>query len=194
VDESLIAPELTVLYTHSLRGDLETLPRLYTFLRDLKARSEGSPVIVLDLGDSCDAMVWHCEVTGGRSMLIALDGMGYHAARVKRDLAALMRTKMGEMIRLQLVEDGSFYAHDGLYIAMTPDMATYLKRDVLTLARLEAGQIGMVQIRRQPQARVLSSTAHDVPHNAPPDPSISGVIEFIVSEARYAQKQREKKK
>jgi hypothetical protein len=82
---------LTVLYTARLRGEIERLPWLYTFLRDLRARAEGAAVLLLDLGDSCAPGVWHCEVTGGRSMWVALDGMGYHAANVNEVLTPALR-------------------------------------------------------------------------------------------------------
>ena len=88
---------LTILYTHDLRGDLDALPRLYSFLRQLKAHYASEEVVqvcaldpaqppgrilLLDLGESCAPEVWHCQVSGGRSTLVVLDGMGYDAARV----------------------------------------------------------------------------------------------------------------
>ncbi len=94
---------LSILYTANIRGDLALLPRLYTFLKSLQAdlrqfapedesevmlcAVQPRPVqtLLLDLGDSCAPDVWHCAATGGRSTLIALDAMGYHAANVTGD-------------------------------------------------------------------------------------------------------------
>ena len=107
---------LTILYTHRLRGDLEALPRLYSFLRQLQAHySEDVPrvcaddpappagsVLRLDLGESCDPQIWHCSASSGRSTLVLLDGMGFDAARV--DNALPTHAKMGDSVRLALVD------------------------------------------------------------------------------------------
>ena len=92
------------------------LPRLYSFLRQLQAhyREEVVPVcqlepaqalgqvLLLDLGESCAPDAWHCEVSGGRSTLVVLDGMGYAAARVED--AAAKRAKMGSGVQIALID------------------------------------------------------------------------------------------
>ncbi|MFN8448184.1 MAG: hypothetical protein U0521_06250 [Anaerolineae bacterium] len=122
---------LTILYTHRLRGDLETLPKLYGFLRQLQAHYSEAPALVcaddpaspvgsvlrLDLGESCDPAVWHCAVSGGRSTLVVLDGMGFDAARV--DNAAAIRAQMGDSVRLALVDGENPFRVEDVEIAVS---------------------------------------------------------------------------
>src|SRR5262245_40772445 len=93
--------EISLLYTAGLRGDLELLPRLYTFLKTL--RGEFNSIYLVDLGETCAPEVWHCEVTEGRSMLIALDGMGYTAANAAH-LTPDSRAKLTDQMALGLVD------------------------------------------------------------------------------------------
>ena len=115
---------LTILYTHRLRGNLDALPKLYSFMRQLQAHYSEAPARVcaddpappggsvfrLDLGESCNSEVWHCDVTSGRSTLVVLDGMGFDAARVCD--AAGIRAKMGGSVRLTLVDEKNPYRVD----------------------------------------------------------------------------------
>ena len=94
---------LTLLYTANIRGDLALLPRLYTFLQQLKG-TERRSTLLLDLGTSCAESVWHCRATGGRSTLIALDGMGYQAANVEGILGCDDRDALAQQVTLGLVD------------------------------------------------------------------------------------------
>ncbi len=219
---------LTLLYTAHLRGDLARLPRLYSFLRQLKAYYTSEEVVqvcsldpaqppgrtlLLDLGDSCAPEVWHCQVTGGRSTLVVLDGMGYDAAAVED--ASQLKAQMGESVRLALVdadtprmiedmvislfdndEGGSGLASQAarpysLEIRLTPAEATRLDGDRLTLGDVAAGQVGAAQLIRVGDRWSLARhELHDLPHRALPDPTIAASVEFVLSEARYAQKRR----
>ena len=110
---------LTVFYTCDLRGDLDALPRMQTFLRQLKAlygedavrvcaddpAPPGGRFLLLDIGGSCAPDVWHCDASGGRSMPVALDGMGYHAINVSGFFAPDAREKIGGSIQIALVDD-----------------------------------------------------------------------------------------
>lgn len=96
--------KLTILYTAKIRGDLTLLPRLYTFLQKLKAEAQ-HPVLLLDLGESCVDDVWHCAATGGRSTLVVLDGMGYHAANVTGFLEASQRDKLRTSLTTAMVDE-----------------------------------------------------------------------------------------
>jgi hypothetical protein len=173
---------LSILYTANIRGDLTLLPRLYTFIKSLQAdirhfepenedevmlcavQPRPLQTLLLDLGDSCAPDVWHCAATGGRSILIALDAMGYHAANVTGILLPESRSKLAEnVMSMGLVDEahdwmnGSlWFTHDGrglsatnpysLRISLTPVTTTRLALDTLHLAQIEAGQIGTAYI------------------------------------------------
>lgn len=99
---------LTILYTANLRGDLERLPRLHTFLRGLKnlppadepdvmlcaVEPVARRILLLDAGNACAPDAWHCAATGGRSALIVLDAMGYQAVNVAGFLTAESRARL----------------------------------------------------------------------------------------------------
>ncbi len=209
---------LTILYSYGLRGDLEVLPKLYSFLRQLEAHYREEVVqvcsldpaqapdrmLLLDLGDSCAADVWHCEVTGGRSTLVVLDGMGYDAARV--EAAAVKRDRMGGGVQIALVdgenpceiEDVAITAEAdqgglqirpySLEIVLAPADETRLDGSVLRLAAINGGQVGAARLRRIVGRWSLTShEIHDLPRRVLPDPTISASVEFVISEARYAQ-------
>lgn len=236
---------LTVLYTYGLRGDLDGLPRLYTFIRQLTAfyRNDGVTVcqhdpapplgrlLLLDLGDSCAPESWHCAVTGGRSMIVALDGMGYHATNVSGFFAPESRAKLSESTQIKLIDadhpvdlDGILLtvsgkdADDGrpeghpysdqivgtpeategrtasgnpfsLTILMHPAEQTRLDGNTLQLARPESTQVGAAQVIPLLGAWKLTHTQiHPLPARIQPDPTIAGVVDFVMGEARYRQK------
>ena len=225
---------LTILYTHNLRGDLDVLPRIYSFLRQLKAYYASEEVVqicaldpaeapgqtlLLDLGENCAPEVWHCQASGGRSTLVVLDGMGYDAARV--DDALSTRAKMGDSVRLSLIDGETpreiedvlltagnssplpVYVGEGsgergnnrpysLRITMTPSDITRLEGNTLFLAGLSgAQQVGAAQLAKVIGGwRLVTHEIHDLPRRALPDPTIAAAVEFVISEARYAQKRR----
>ncbi|MBI1258823.1 MAG: hypothetical protein GC204_15240 [Chloroflexi bacterium] len=214
---------LTVLYTHNLRGDLDALPRLYAFLRQLKAYYASEEVVqlcaldpaqppgstlLLDLGDNCAPDVWHCQVSGGRSTLVVLDGMGYDAARV--DDAAGKVEKMGGGVRLALVDDTHPFAFEdvlitaeerrgdlpgrpySLQIMLSSAENTHLDGARLSLAALDGSQqIGAAQLTKGIGGwALIAHEIHELPRRTLPDPTITAAVEFVVSEARYAQKRR----
>ncbi len=183
---------LNILYTQNLRGNLALLPRLYTFMRSLK--DEGR-AIVLDLGGSCDDAVWHCQATAGRSTLIALDGMGYHGANINGALDTVIAQKLAEQVALRLCDGDTLKyvdADSGLEIMLKADKKTALNGNILTLQAVNAGQIGQVIVQRDSLA-VHRAKVHTVPESALPDPTIAGVIDFIIGEARFYQKRREER-
>ena len=201
--ERPLAPEaLTILYTGRLRGDLDRLPTLYTFLRELRAGAEGAPVLLLDTGESCAPEVWHCAVTGGRSTLIALDGMGFHAARTQGVLTPGLRDKLSGQVQMALVDAGHPWRYsdvvlvaedaksDGpLVIALAPADETTFDGRVVRLGAIEGHQVGRVRLRA---GALDGHEVFDLPPGTPPDPTIAGVVDFIVSEARYTEKRRGK--
>lgn len=214
---------LTILYTHGLHGDLDALPKLYSFLRQLKAYYTSEEVVqvcaldpaaapgrvlLLDLGDSCAPDVWHCAASGGRSTLVVLDGMGYDAARVES--AAEKKAKMGDGVRLALIDgetsreidDVLFTAIDAkmddsrhtLHIVLHPAAATHLDGKTLSLASLSGTEkVGAAQLAKVAGGWALTGhEIHDLPRRILSDPTIAASVDFVLSEARYAQKRQAK--
>lgn len=200
---------LVVLYTASIRGDLDLLPRLHTFIRQLKSQLVQHRTLLLDLGDSCAAGVWHCDLTDGRSTLIVLDAMGYDAANVSGFLTAEGRKKLAGNVSVALIDhahtwqDGDVFVTNGtrrgepplhpycLHIALTPATSTRIDGGTLHLAAVAAGQVGMA--RAASAGGTLTLLAHevfDMPATTLPDPTIAGTVEFVTSEARQYQKKK----
>jgi hypothetical protein len=219
---------LSILYTANIRGDLTLLPRLYTFIKSLQAdirqfepedenevmlcavQPRPLQTLLLDLGDSCATDVWHCAATGGRSTLIALDAMGYHAANVTGILLPESRDKLAaNVMSMGLVDEthdwmnGSlWFTHNGrglsptnpfdLQISLTPVVTTRLALDTLHLAQIEAGQIGTAYIGGiDSEPNLLADAVFDLPADTPPDPTISGTVDFVTNEARFFSRKRE---
>lgn len=202
---------LTILYTYGLRGDLDVLPRLYTLIRQLRALNSTEGVLVcaddpappvgrvllLDIGESCAADVWHCGVSGGLSMALAFDGMGYHAANVEGLLGAESREKVSDATQIKLIDVDHPAEVDHVWLTLGdphPELLTILMRPadvaeidgtLLTLSAVKARQVGEVRLRGR---TLLSHRVYDLPALALPDPTITGVVDFVKSEARYRQK------
>lgn len=211
---------LTILYTHNLRGDLDALPRLYTFLRQLKAlyaeqvvqvcaddpAAAPGRVLLLDLGESCAPDVWHCTVTNGRSVLVLLDGMGYDAARVSD--APALRAKMGDGVSMALADGAHPHAIEDVLLTASTDAlenngytlqinlsvaeATRMVGNRLYLAGLNGNQqVGTARLTQVLGRWTLTAhEIHELPQRTLPDPTIAGSVDFVISEARYAQKRQ----
>ncbi|MCB9450083.1 MAG: hypothetical protein H6672_01520 [Anaerolineaceae bacterium] len=122
---------LTILYTANLGGSLERLPRMHTFLRELKnlppadepdvllcaVEPVARRILLLDAGDSCAPEVWHCAATGGRSTLIVLDAMGYDAANVSGILTAESRARLDtNYLGMALVDKSHPWQSEGVMV------------------------------------------------------------------------------
>ncbi len=223
----MMSNPLHILYTSNLRGDLDLLPRVHNFLRYLKSLpvdDEGDVMIcavqpqtpsvyLLDLGNTCAPDVWHCSATDGRSTLIALDAMGYHAANVTNALSPESRSRLRDnLLGMALVDGENDWQNNGITftsgftknlfsprpegegwgrrvdfaINLTPAVFTHINANTLHLADVSAGQVGTAQVSFITGAPVL--TAHsifDVPPNSASDPTIAATVDFIRSEARF---------
>jgi hypothetical protein len=196
---------LTILYTTNLNGDLQLLPRLYSYLQTLKAEQE-NPVLLLDLGNSCAADVWHCAVTGGRSTLVVLDGMGYHAANVSDYLEASQRDKLRTSLTTGMVDEQHSWRYhippvrdETVIVAGTESPAltlcivaaiapeTMINSRTLWLQAVEKGQVGLLEVD-VPTLKILSSEIRDMPKGLKPDATITAAVEFVEDEARFLQK------
>ena len=200
---------LTLLYTSNLGGDIHLLPRLYTFIQRLKPpRRPG--LLLFDLGHACADEVWHCRLTQGRSMLIALDGMGYHAANAAGALDPISRRQVEAQMTMALVDDSQDWHYQippvidrsitaaveptdsaaRLQICLSPADETAVQGNVLYLGDVRGGQVGRVCLDLRSAPRIIASGVHDMPPDTLPNPSLAATVEFVESEARYLQKKR----
>ncbi len=200
---------LTIFYTARLQGDLDLAPRLFSLIRTLKAQVEGAALLV-DLGDSCNLQVWHCAVTGGRSALFALDAMGYDAANADH-LHPQNRAKTQAGMRLALVGAGESARLKGTRLLVPPDSSganparlnivlvvaaeTRLDGRTLSLAAVDTGQVGAAQIAfGAGTVELIGADGYDLSPETPPDPTIAGAVDFILSEAHYILKKAQEKR
>ncbi len=200
---------LTLLYSANIAGDLKLLPRLYTFLQRLHP-PERRPALLLDLGRSCSADIPHCRETGGRSTLIALDGMGYHAANVAGALDRENRDKLAKIVTMGLVDETDDWLYHvppvrdpsirvrlrprddsaRLQIILQPAASTRVEGTALYLQEVGAGQVGEAVVDLRGGPYLLRTCAHQMPPDTPPNPSIAGAVEFVEAEARLLAKKR----
>lgn len=200
--------QLTILYTCHLRGDLIQLPRLYRYLQQLQAQLP-PPVLLLDLGEACAADVWHCQATAGRSTLIVLDGMGYHAVNVSGFLTASEQERLKTLLTAGMVDERHVWRlqlpplrDEGILIAAqevpalrlciiaAPAPQTALHQRTLTLRDVRADQVGMAQIDLRREPILTAQAVYDVPAQIAADVTISAAVEFVEEEAREFQKRR----
>lgn len=193
---------LTIFYTGNLRGDLALLPHLYTFLQQLK-RQQTTPPLLLDLGAACVPEVWHCAATGGRSVPMVLDGMGYHAANVQGMFAEDSRDKLKNLVSMALVDDAHAWRlhlppvrDDGIVISTQPSPAlrlcivlrpaekTSLEDKTLHLGAVNAGEVGSVIVNLADEPTLISQQIHLMPANTPADITIVAAVELVESEAK----------
>ena len=210
---------LTLLTTGGIRGHLDLLPRLYTFLRRLRAAEfeDDADVmmcavqpslrraLLVDLGESCAPDVWHCAATGGRSTLTVLDAMGYDAANVAGTLSTDDRAKLEATVNLRLIDA----AHDndkdgvrvgveplpglsnGVEIVLKPAPSARLDGRTLYPAAVRAGEVGVVQLSFvNGKPYLAAASVFPLPPGTPPDPTIAPTVEFVLGEARLFEKKR----
>ena len=199
---------LTLLYTGKLAGELALLPRLFTFIQQFKADGR-QPTLLLDTGGSCADHVWHCRETGGRSTLMALDAMGYHAANVAGTLDHRNREKLAEQVTMALVDDGRDWLHRApsvldagisvrlrarddaasLQIALSAAERTTIEGNAIFLGAVGAGHVGEALVDLRGAPALIRARMHRMPPDTPPNPSIAATVEFVEAEARYFAKQ-----
>jgi hypothetical protein len=194
---------LNFLYTSHLRGNLDLMPRLYTYLTTLQRQYAGR-TLKLDAGFACDASAWHCQQTGGRSTLLVLDAMGYTAANTHDFLTDEGRERLSaNLMSMAALGAGDVWIQDGiaittsdeappgdyeLHIALYAGERTYLDGRTLHLAAVQPRQVGVVQIGPAENNGRLSIHEHKVMTMAAytlPDPTIAATVDFVLSEARY---------
>lgn len=71
---------LTILHTNDIHGRLSRMPRLATLIQwEKESLPQGTPVLLLDAGDSSERTTWESDVTKGRANFAMLEAMGYQA-------------------------------------------------------------------------------------------------------------------
>lgn len=195
---------LTIFYTGGLRGELTLLPRLHTFLRALRAElvPAGEQTLLFDLGEACAPGVWHCDATGGRSALLALDALGCDAARVD-GLSAADRAKLAANALRLLPVDAAHPWRVGavcacvnaelcapgcaLCVVLAPAPATALAGRTLRLLGVRAGEVGAARVG--PGPALLAASVYQMPAGTLPAAPLTAVVEFVLGEARrYSQR------
>ncbi|MFQ3646795.1 MAG: hypothetical protein SNJ80_07680 [Anaerolinea sp.] len=193
---------LTVFYTQDIAGDLSRLPRLYSLIDALQARY--GKALLLDLGGQCAPEVWHCALTEGRSALVALDGMGYHAANVAHTLTESSRQKLLGSVTMGLVDARRAWRYhvppvvdEGivvslepapalrLNIALTPADDTRLEHGTLRLAAVPAWTVGVVQLDLRAAPTIIYTAQHPLSDAHEPHPTIAAVVELVLEEAQW---------
>jgi hypothetical protein len=199
-------PEIvSLLFTQNLQGDLRFLPRLARVLMQLRIEDRRSYTV--DLGNSCTPGIWHCEATDGRSMLIALDGLNYNAANadgladharshLSRSLVSLKAVSAGHadwIERVALVTSPPDVPISGaeMTLVVKPQLEARVTGCMIEFPAVERYRIGRLRVRTDVvPCELISVEMFDVPPNTPPDPVISGMIDFIEGEARHYQKRK----
>lgn len=195
---------LHLVYTHNLHGSMDLLPRLYTFLDTLRQETPASRFLLIDAGESCAGGVWHCAATGGRSMLLVFDAMGYHAASANH-LSAQDRQKLqANLMQMGLVGSAHEWRADGLRVTydagqedrltiiLPAAQQTTLHGSRLSLAALDTGQVGSVVVEMSAPPRCTQQRILPIPPGAPPNPTIAGTVEFVLGEARHFQRKHDR--
>ncbi|MCU0480432.1 MAG: hypothetical protein MUE54_04380 [Anaerolineae bacterium] len=189
---------MTILYTYQLNGNLAYLPRLFTYLREISAQLPTKPLL-LDLGGSCTPDVWHCDVTEGRSTLIVLDAMGYHAVNYASLLTPASYAKVKDQVAMALVADepqqvkNTYLAtqpaplsDEHLKICLTPSHITHWNMGWLHLGKIASDELGIVQL----DGDTIQHQVIQIPPNTAPNPTISGVVDFVLAEANLYRKKK----
>lgn len=195
-------PFATFLYTQDLRGDLRFLPKLARRLMAL--RLEEPRTLTLDLGGSCSPDVWHCAATEGRSMLIALDGLNYTAVNAAHMPEHVRPSLIKSLVNLQAVNaarpghipGARFYTQppaedpqdDALQLILVPAPAARVTDQRIEFPAVDRYSIGRMRVRTAPPVELVSVETIPVPPETLPDPTISGMVDFIESEARLYQR------
>lgn len=190
-------PLATIIYTHDIKGELDWLPRLHTFIQTMRQAIEGE-VFLVDLGGSCSPDEWHCQVTDGRAVLMGLDAMGYHYVNVNENLPPSARERLIDQIMMQLVDDDTVYEteHFAFQTKLTPSTKERVllvpcdtpskEPNVIDLPRLGWHQVGIVQVYADQWCYEQFTVA---PHTLP-DATIAGTVDFIRDEAKFYGKGR----
>lgn len=182
------------------------LPRLYRFIDSLK-QAHDPQALLLDLGKSCSVDSWHCEITKGRSTLMVLDAMGYHAANAmalddeSREILK-SSTSMGLVTARQAwryhvppIQDEDILVAGQetpalkLCIVAAASSENKLENRMLHLNTVKKGEVGLVKVDMEAM-KLVESGLFVMPDGLLPEATISAAVELVEEEARYAQRRK----
>lgn len=198
---------VTFLFTQDLRGDLRFLPKLARVLMQL--RLEERRTLTLDLGGMCSPDVWHCSITDGRSMLIALDGLNYAAVNAEGVPDSVWPSLAKSLVYMQAIDS----LHAGkmgyvrfvtrppteevppeiLALVIAPHAEASIVGNIVYFPAVASHKVARMRVKPAAPAEIVSLEIFEVPPDTAPDPTISGMIEFIENEALQYGKRRERK-
>jgi hypothetical protein len=195
---------LSILYSQKIGGDFVLLPRLYGFIQSLKQEPQ---TLLLDLGESCSPDSWHCVATKGRSTLMVLDAMGYHAANANAlddEAREILKsnTSMGLVTARQAwryhippIQDEDIVVASveipalKLCIVAAPSSENKLENRMLHLQGVAKGEVGMVKVDMETMT-LVETDVFVMPGGLQPEATISAAVELVEEEARYAQRRK----
>ena len=180
-----------VLVTANIQGELDMLPRLYTAIRRIKDSIDGT-VLLIDTGRAWSPNSWICRATENRAPYIALDAMGYDAA-VADGLSPQEFDKVSAQVQMQLVVPGVQFnfASNAVGLSFVPDESAETVSIQSARVRLPLPSQGAILHLKLENQTIAQQHTISITDTTPPDPTIAGAVEFIVSEARYYQKKRD---
>jgi len=179
------------------------LPRLARLLWHLKRTATGI-TRVFDLGDACSPTNPLCEWTEGRAVIIVLDAMGYDAIHVNGYLSENAYEKLAEnYLNAVLVHAEQSYTDDllqfgahplpnKLHIPIPASPPPPVDSPLLRLPSLSAGQIGRVVVTLEEGQPISHYTLFELTPDVLPEPTIVATLNFVMDEARYFQKVKER--
>lgn len=197
---------ITFLATAHIAGQLSLLPRLFTLIRQERRQAPG-PVVLLDLGDTCAAGAWICQVTLGRAPFLVLDSMGYDAAIIGGPETApippsSLRLLVDQMLMPVVIWNRprtltrrgiTFTLAPGTSATSTPAPATLVVDrtspmppkigDPPVLGDVAQGHLACVEVA-WPAWKVRAARLLALDADIPPDPTIAAVVALVESEAR----------
>jgi hypothetical protein len=180
---------MDILLTGQSGGDWSYYPRLQTAIKALRAKLSDSRPLLLDMGGAGSNSDVACLATENRAPYIVLDGMGYTAA-IADDLAAAHFEQVQGLLQMSLILPGRVWQLGDCEFPMArdPHLSVAVWRDgLLALPYPPKGTIFHLRLNEGRELELNQPETFEAP-SLPPDPSISGVVEFVLEEARYYQR------
>lgn len=182
---------ISILLTAQHRGDLRYLPRLAS---RLKALRQGASSLLIDSGGAWSAEDALCQITENRAPYLAMDAMGYNLIFAD-GLSPQNRERLLAMMQARLQpqhESATLILPEGQALQVRADAALsqpHFDGDMLHLHQPPTGTIQPITLDLESGQLSLDDLI-SVGMKPLPDPTISAVVEFIASEARYYQKKK----
>ncbi|NJL92604.1 MAG: hypothetical protein HC915_02195 [Anaerolineae bacterium] len=183
------------LVTAHHAGDLSYLARLQTVLLGWRA-ALGHHMLLIDTGGAWSGEVWSSTATQHRAPYWVLDAMNYHAV-LADGLNDTTRASLQPHLQMRLVAPAELplplpqaSPEQPLRWKVTPGASTpSLHNGILGLPTPPKGRVGWVEYAPE-GPEIIAWQLREVNLHTLPDPSITAVVEFVESEARYFQRKK----